>query len=453
MPYKNEKSSNINMSSIINDSTVHNGLESLIPFELKKDLLPQNIKYTKINYDKKNKYEQVFAVDGSISIVDKKIEYLKSKFAFIRCGGVLLDLDEIRDLEKLDILDPRIFNKLFMNCYHFSAMFPLSNLLHHEESTVFNSFRRIFYENILNREQEYNEDILSLFKFLVYEQYRICKGEKPIEVDFHCPVCTPRGERSKKTTTTIKFKPILKDNKYEYPDIVECNKCNSNVYITDYVGFYTEIYEFDRNIKENIALNFMALHETLSILFIIKQLYNKPELKTMLFIKDGRLALDSYNSRFAIKIRQFLYYLFGDEISFIGHEKTGNIVDFFEDIKIPKDTYCIIDTKFAKDYLGYNAFSTYGQKTFYGIKIVCNINGTHTLVLSLAKSDKEGIYVERLSKKDIIKLNSIFTCLKEILSNKYHNSLYPISIINDKVSLSLKNKIKIEELISLFNIQ
>lgn len=455
MPYKNEKASQTNMSSIINDVIVHNGLNNLKPFELDKDLLPKNIKFNKINYDESNKYNQIFAVDGSISFVDKKIEYLNSKFFFIRCGGVLLDMEEIRTLEELDVLDPRIFNKLFMNCYHFSAMFPLSNLLHKDEKTVFNSFRRIFYENMLDRENNYKEDLFNIFKFLVYEQYNEEFIKNPKNVDFHCPVCTVRNNRNNNKPTTVCFKPEKNEfDEYVYPDITQCSnpKCKVDVYITDFVGFYSEIYEFDRTIKENIALNFMALHETLSILLVMKQIKGRDELKSLLFIKDGRLALDSYNSRFSSKIREFLYYLYQDDVSFIGHEKTGNIVEFFEDLNIPKDSYCIIDTKFATQYFGYNSPFKYGHRTFYGVKIVCNINGTHTLVLSLAKPNKDGIYDEKLSKNDIIKLMSIFTCLRELLSNKYHNSLYPISIINDKVSLSIKNKNKISDLISIFNI-
>lgn len=453
MPYKNEKASQVNMSSIINDNIVHNGLDNLKPFEINKDLLPKNIKFHKINYDDTNKFNQIFAVDGSISFVEKKIEHLNSKFSFIRCGGILLDMEEIRNLEKSDIIDPRIFNKLFMNYYHFSAMFPLSNLLHVDETTVFNSFRRIFYENMLYRESNFEEDLLNMFKFLVYEQYRCVNNQDPIVVEFHCPVCTERNNRHIKHPTTVCFKPYKNEfDEFVFPDISLCSKCNVTVYITDFVGFYTEIYEFDRTIKENIALNFMALHETLSVLLVMKQVKSREELKSLLFIKDGRLALDSYNSRFSSKIIEFMYYLFKDDISLIGHEKTGSIVEFFENIHVPKDTYCIVDTKFATDYLGYNSNAMYGKRTFYGVKLVCNINGTHTLVLSLAKSNKDGNYDEHLSKKDIIKLQSIFTCLRELLSNKYHNSIYPISIINDKVSLSMKNKNKISDLISIFDI-
>lgn len=423
MPYNNEISNKIGHKDIINDNDIFK--EILSNLELKETQsigreLESLEKIEDFEIDKLETLEKIFTVDGSLAF-DESTDH---KVAFIKTGEVMLE----KEFKNFDThTDPRIFAKYIeTNKNIYKYFIPLTFRIKYKQSScIEESLRHIIFDFF-----EYHSFTLVL-KFLFFERWH----DKKEEIEIKCLSCHSQKE---------KFNINIEKKK--------CSTCGKMIYLTDLANFTHAFFESSENdfIHDKIVPELMLYTETLVLFKRIIFLYltglddsNFSELENTLFLKDGPLNLDKNYTDTAIQLNLFLQFLKSKSINIhlCGQEKTGLIEDYFsrytekkmkeKKIKEISSTEILflndefIEKKISKKF-------TYYKNNTYGSRIVV-FNKNHRYILSL---NTGGVYNEFPRDKDFVGFKRIINTVLSLKGNTFKNSLYPIHVINQIVTIA-----------------
>lgn len=420
MAYTDEKASKISHIDIPRSHLIDSILKNVSITDNKKT--SENILNNLTSYDliKENtSIKNIFVVDGSLVDYKDKISNLEG--SLIRTGVLFLDLEEYSKLEERDICHPIVKETFLNNSYGTHSTFLIFKNLNYNNMNLYDSIRYLIFDSFY-KDSDLKNLPLETLKFFIFKDWENSKKDSEL---FDCPCCDKK--------TKIKY---MQDK-----DI--CNNCNKEILITDFVGFHKNLTKDSEIIQTKIATDYMLFHETMLLFSFIVQLYkfslkhNEDKLKNVLFIKDGPLSLNGIYSKMVNYISLFLKDIKSKNLTLnlVGQEKTGLFVDHFQ-YDNNKNKLFILNNEYIRKYINPNSeFSKkiYGQDTMYGSKIYVNYNNTHRLILSV---NSAGDIKDTPTEYDIVNLNKVVNTICTLLTYKYENGIYPISLINNRVSIS-----------------
>lgn len=369
----------------------------------------------------------IFGVDGSTQTIRSDTSPY-STIAFVKTA--LLKLDEYK-LSKVDKESPHPYvlrDILQESAIYHATAFPLQNV-RIEGMSNYDAVRSILFESIKDISPEMEGQIMETFKWLAYRKWTTKK--EPLTY-FACPYCYSN-------TATLPYDS----------EEGNCPHCNKHLYITDWLGFHQVMGE--ESAGENIALDYMNIHETLLLFTAIRTYWEKrrPILPECLFVKDGPLSIRAQYSKLVQPIRQFLEYARnqGHPIHIIGQEKSGRFFDHFQYIgnDSPNHSFFIPSDEYIRTQIQHrplDAGAEYGKDTNYGAKVFVKWNEYHKMVLNIPF----GEFNANPKINDLIGYNQIFGTIPKILSNRHEGALLPIELAHGIASLSTYPSAKILKL-------
>jgi hypothetical protein len=423
MPYKDESSNKISHIDIPRNALINKILSNIEIIDDKttnEDL--NNLEKIRINelYDDKE-IKVIYAVDGSINKIEQN-SFQKIDGLIIKTGTLLFNIDEYKKITDLEFPTPMITESFLNKSFLSHSTFLIFKNLKYKNENFYNSIRRLIYDSYA-LDDEIDKLPLRTLKFFVYRKWR--HPEKLNSELFECPCC---------------------NNKISLPydsDEYICGTCSSTVYITDFVGFHKSLSKDSKILNENIGNEYMLFHEAMILFSSIIQVYKKSMenkkdyLKSFLFIKDGPLSMNSIYAKMISYIREFFKHVHnkGYKLNLVGQEKTGNFVEYFKNESNNINEALILTSDFIRSNINPSngAVKGYGFETLYGSKVYFNKNNTHRLVLTIPT---QGNYLENPKIQDFNNLKQILACVTNLITYKYENGLYPLSMINNKVSIS-----------------
>jgi len=420
MAYTDEKASKISHIDIPKNKLIEEILKNITIQKNNNisDAINSNLTSFSLN-NKDSTIENIFVVDGSL--VDYKDKLTNLEGSLIRTGMLFLDLKQYKLLEERDICHPIVKETFLNNSYGTHATFLVFKNLKYNEKNLYDSIRYLIFDSFAKDEDLKNLPLETL-KFLIFKKW---ENKENNSESFECPSCGT--------------KTIIRYNKDK--DI--CSHCKQEVLITDFVGFHKNMNKDSDLVHSKLANDYMLFHETMLLFSFIIKLYDfslkhgEDKFKKTLFIKDGPLSLNGIYSKIVNYISLFLKEINnkGLSLNLVGQEKTGVFVEHFEN-DINKDKFFIINNDYIRKHINPSSEYSkkiYGQDTMYGSKVYVNYKNTHRLILSV---NCGGIIKENPALNDFVNLHENITAICNLLTYKYANGIYPISLINSRVSIS-----------------
>lgn len=407
-----ETASKLGHVSIIEDEFIKDLVKE---FEIIEDNLEEIklINIGSITNKNTNTIESIILIDGSLSLIQNSFNN-KKIMAYIKIASLLLDLKTLEEANKA-IVDPRVISDILSkHSDTYSTVIPINNI-QVKGFTIVDSLRKIV--NITLKKYD-NGLLYNTYKFLVYREW----NKSVNKIEFQCPICNEKvcftdGQEEKK-----------------------CEKCFSDLYLTDYLSLHKDINEENNN--ESLANSFMLILEHLLLISYVKELYQKQKslMEKVLFLKDGPLALYSQYVRIIDPIREFLEHIKNEGINIfiMGVEKSGT---FYEHAKLVDrklkniGDYFIPDNKYIFSNIKYGDENEtdYGQRVLYGSKIFVKLDAHETIVITVPT----GKYVLNPGKDDIYGLESIIDIIIKMKSRQFEGALLPVVAINKIASMSV----------------
>ncbi|WP_024791695.1 MULTISPECIES: hypothetical protein [unclassified Lebetimonas] len=289
----------------------------------------------------------------------------------------------------------------------------------------YESFTHFVRSTIFNFFSKENFNLASALKWLIFREFRDI----------------PENEWN---LATHPINPNIKNIKLKRSEFVNfVTNNNGEIYITDILRLH-ELIDEDTG-AEGIVNYLLSAIEQLLMIFIIKEIYtrNPSKLSEFLFILDRPLAFFGQTANLHKPMREMIVYflLKGIELNIIGIEKSGAFVEhakiLSEENVLKKGEYILLSNDYIyKNILPrlYNDENLYGRTTYYGGKVIFNskYENINVCTIPIKNYDK----IKNPNVEDFVNLNEILNIIQTLKCNMYENSILPIALINNAVSIS-----------------
>lgn len=418
-----ERASSVNHSQIIQNDHVKAFLESCeIP---KYDL--ENIEYPvghNINLEEIKKIKNIIAIDGGYSETYINKGFPSTALAFFNFGVLLFETEDLENIDNSKMINPEELKRL-KEINKIPLVIPSKNILVKGCEDFTHGVRKSIYNFFISADASAikDETLMDILEWLILEKWAISKSE--ISINF-CPYENCESEQT-----------IFKKGESK----VICNKCGREIYLTDYFRFHEIVNE--PNGATGIFGYLTSLIEQILMVQIIKYFYenNKLCLANTLFIKDGPLAFFGQTFRLHAPMRKLINDLFSVQgpneglINIVGLEKSGPFVEhaFYIQNKLKENHFYILNDDYIKKYIIPKGSDTiYGHNTYYGWKVIYKTEASDVLVLTIPIKNYSGNPV----RSDFANIDRILGVLAKMRCNMYENSIVPLALINELVSIS-----------------
>lgn len=367
----------------------------------------------------------VWAVDGSYASISSEGKPPR-EMAFVKTA--LITIDKIR-LDRIDKENPHplLLQDILRDSAVFHAtVFPLKNVRTSLGSN-YDAIRHIVKDSMKVDEGGVFYETL---KWLAYRKWE--SFTDTVSPSFECPVCHHKIESGL---------PYNADRGL-------CNHCQSEVFLTDMLGFHLDMDE--ESAPESVASAYMLVMEHLMLFTAIRLLWShtdKSLVSDTLFIKDGPLTLRSQYSKLVPNIRLFLEYAKESNrpLHIIGQEKSGAFYDHLASIIMfapphsrgEELTFAPLSHEYVRRevYRSPDLSNPYGLRTNWGEKLYVKIDPATSMVLSIPT----GQYVDHPlfpAIGDLMGLARILATIPSLVSHKFEGALFPIELANGIASMS-----------------
>lgn len=448
MPYQNEYASKTSHVDILNNPDIKRMLGECSYLKLPSDdevkkLVDQFIDLpTDLNEPLP---EFIIAIDGSnheVSIDDK---LPSTKFGFVKVGVVLISLKEFGDLKDGKFIDPFRVASLRKKNTSLSFFIPSANITWKNKSTVRDSFRAIFDQQLYDERTRFDpKDPQTSLRSTLFTLASLRPGEMgtsdEASLKIHkCPTC---GDG-----------PItVKDT----PDQQFCPHCGKEIYPSDCLRLWEEVNDYQSN-QIVISRMMMILEHIIPAHYIRFFLNKSPLLLTNIaFFVDGPLAMfgnAAWIHRslmiFLENARRKLSRFNAKPILMIGLQKTGQVVDYINliDRFLPNNKiYCVDDDFRYKFMLGDRdpAGKTFGYETYYGQDFIYKTSNGKTfdflIPYPFPSKDLSNLdfKLEKTKLGNYENLNRAITLITKLQSDLYENAVIPIALAHHFTAISFE---------------
>jgi hypothetical protein len=419
-----EWSSKINHTHIINDEYIQKYIQSCnLPKDAHDIELNNNLIYS-LDKIENNPIKNIIAIDGGYSEVVVKKNFPSSKMAFFQFGVLFFSVADLENLEEKSFISPEDMSK-FKDLYRIKFSLPIKNITYKNENNLTNSVRKTIYEFFIQDRD--GQNFMETLYWLVFQQYDINNSVSSYNLSSH-PISNEKNVSINKDEMNENFIFSHKDG---------------DIYLTDIFRLHEAI---DDEIGASGVLGYVTtLFEQIIMAHYIKYIYqNQPhKLKEILFIKDGPLAFFGQTANIHKLFRNMINFISKKYIlSIAGLEKSGSFVEHANEIVknsnlLKPNQYLLLNNKHIYTYIlagDPNNQEPYARTSYYSSKIIFNsINGYLYVVTIPTKSSE---VVLNPTKNDFQNIDIILYNIEKLKCDMYDDSLVPIALVNQLVSIA-----------------
>lgn len=436
---KNEHASRTTHSKIIRNPTIKSLLQN-INFPRKIDEIDfSTIQFEEIN--DKEMFEFVIAIDGGYSEVSVKKSYPSSSLSFFQFGAVLLRREDLVNLKKSEFISTQMMRNV-RNVEHDDFCLPMKNMIYKENDDFETSFREAFFDLFFNKESGSEYSLIDNLYWLLFKKYKINSEKSDRDLHYNLASCPNSG--------CNKTNIVLTDSDFADGYITTCNECGNVIYLTDVFRLFEVV---DNELGAVGVMGYVTnVLEHFMLLSLIRDISEKQPslLNKTLFVKDGPLGFFGQTANIHKLFRELITYFSGKNkiINMVGVEKSGTFVEhaLMIEEKIPDHNVLFLSNKYINLNIKptHNLEKEYAPTSYYSGKMIFKAQRGYIYVASIPS--KTNIYYQEGDKSQLIgDVDKILCTLALLKSNSYENSLLPISVINQAVSISQKPGVSILE--------
>ncbi|MUN90935.1 hypothetical protein [Enterococcus gallinarum] len=436
---RNEHASRVSHSKIIRNPAIQRLLQSI---NLPKGL--EEIDFSKVSYQaisQREMFDFIIAIDGGYSEVSVKKSFPSSSLSFFQFGAVLLRKEDLVNLKESEFISTEIMKNV-RNVEQDNFCLPLNNMIYKDNDDFETSFREALFDLFFNKESGSDHSMIDNLYWLVFKKYKSNFDIREEDRYYNLASCpNPDCENNR-----IRIEESQMKDNY----ISSCNECGGKIYLTDIFRLF-EIVD-----NEQGAFGVMGyitnVLEHFMLLSLLRDIYEKQPslLEKTLFVKDGPLGFFGQTANIHKLFRELLVYFEKEKrnINMVGVEKSGLFVEhalMIEDA-VPDHSALFLSNQYINSNIKptNNLNKQYAPSSYYSGKMIFKAQKGYVYVASIPS--KSNSYYDSGSISELIgDVEKILSTLALLKSNSYENSLLPISVINQAVSISQKPGVSILE--------
>ncbi|MEJ2437892.1 MAG: DNA double-strand break repair nuclease NurA [Sulfurovaceae bacterium] len=366
----------------------------------------------------------IITIDGGYSEVNVKKNFPSAKLAFFQFGVLLFNVEDLNNISQQPFISPEDMSK-FKKIERIKFTMPVQNITYENNSSLTNSIRKTIYDFFMqNRE---NTSYMETLYWLAFSKYDKNQNISTYKLSSH-----PNSEEKNIILDTTK---MTKDYKFNHID--------GDLYLTDIFRLHEAV---DDELGAGGVLGYLTtLFEQIILAHQIKTILERQPsyLNEILFIKDGPLAFFGQTANIHKLFRNMTNYLFKKHNLFLaGLEKSGSFTEHANEIiknenLLPKNYYILLSNKHIYTHIlpgNPDEPKPYARTSYYGAKIIFHSNNGYVYVITLPVANEN--VVLNPEKKDFKNIDIILSNLESLKCDMYDNSLVPIALVNQLVSLS-----------------
>jgi hypothetical protein len=348
-------------------------------------------------------------------------EFPSASIAFMTFGPLLLDLKDLRELDRRPFIGPEDMARL-KNLTRYSLPVPAKGIRAAGSSSFREGVRRAIHEFLTRKHPELGEALA----WLLFRRWKP-EGEPVTWQVPRCPSVSCTG-------TDIPFA-------YDSPREVACPKCQQAVFLADAMRLYERID--DEQGAGGIMSYLLTTLEQLVLVHIIRTVLKvKPALlREVLLVKDGPLAFFGVVAPLRRPMQELMTYLSDKDngnplVCLIGLEKSGAFVEhaaLIEPILKPGH-FLMLDNDYIFKYIqpGDATAGAFGHNTYYGSKVIFKSNRGDIYVATIPTkaSSRKPQMTDLLNGPEVLRVTAELRC------SMYDHALVPVVLANRLVSLA-----------------
>ncbi|MEC8327239.1 MAG: hypothetical protein VX100_14325 [Pseudomonadota bacterium] len=379
----------------------------------------------------------IVTVDGGYTEVIVKKNYPSSKVAFFQFGGLKFSLQDLENLSSAPFIHPEEMEK-FKKLERFKLAIP-TKATSLDSMSMIDSIRTPIIE-FFNQKRD-GKTYMETLKWLVFHDFK----RKSIEQD--------------NSLDEITFGSLPSRNDKSFKDvIVKKSQVDGDGYFTvdDEKFSLVDLFRFHEVVDEELGasgiLGYLTnVIEHIIIVHCIKEIVTKKPLflKRFLFIKDGPLGFFGQTAKLHKDMRELCnLYIKEYSLKLVGIEKSGSFVEHADQITVGEDA-CLEKGQalpLFNDYIykhilpgpstaaELKKLDPYASTSYYSGKLIYRSKSDRTWVLTVPIESSEEI--KTLSKSSFANLDEILNVVDRLKCDMYENSIIPIALVNQLVSLA-----------------
>lgn len=429
-----ERASKISHTDIINDEKVLNFLSRCRIPPYYKEIPDEDFKFQPLKNISENPIKNIIAIDGGYTDIYVNKDFPSSTIAFFQFGALFFKYEDLINLKNKPFIDPKDMAKL-QDINKIKLIIPTKGITLNEEIDFVSSVRKTIYEFFISQpEEDKKEDkFIEILKWLIFENYK----SSDFNNSWHLATCPHCNEG-----VDIQEKNLL--NNYTFV----CPHCSGSIYFTDILRLHEVI---DNELGATGILGYITTTiEQIIIVYLIKCILKmKPFLLgNTLFIKDGPLVFFGQTANLHKPMRKLINYLNKEHnIYLVGLEKSGSFVEHAEQIrkKIPPKHFLLLGNKYIYKYIipSVKKNDPYGSSSYYSHKLIFKSEDNNMYVVSIPNIEAK---IEP-QITDYINIEEILYNITALKCDLYDNSIIPIAMVNNLVSIANTSSIYFKEFI------
>lgn len=395
----------------------------------------------------------IIAVDGGYTEVTVRKNYPSSKVAFFQFGGLEFSLDDLKQLGESPFIHPEKMEK-FKKLERFKLVVP-TKATSLDSLSMIDSIRTPIIE-FFNEKRD-GKTYIDTLKWLVFHDFK----KKGVDCDF--------------SLQEITFGSLPQRGEKIFKDVVVSKR---NIDSQGYFNFNGEIFNLidilrfhevvDEELGASGILGYLTnVIEHIIVVHCIKEIVTrKPSfLKRFLFIKDGPLGFFGQTARLHKDMRELCnLYIKEYSLKLVGLEKSGSFVEHAEHITSGEDA-CLLKGQALALFNNYiykhilpgpsseeelNKLSPYASTSYYSGKLIYRSHSDRVWVLTIPIHHCDEIKV--LNRNSFSNLDEILNIVDHLKCDMYENSIVPIALVNQLVSLANHPSSKMLEKFAIYSI-
>ncbi|HGL4323202.1 TPA: hypothetical protein ACKE4X_003292 [Citrobacter koseri] len=405
-----------------------------------------------VHSGKNRKIQTIISVDGGYTEVTVKKNYPSSKVAFFQFGGLEFSLEALEQLAESPFIHPEQMEK-FKKIERFKLVLP-TKAASLDSMSMIDSIRIpiIDFFNVKRSSSSYMETL----KWLVFHEFKYGtdEAENVLSEIIFTSLPSRNGEMQK--LVSVKKENIDRNGYFNFN--------NEKYNLIDLFRFH-EVVDDDTG-SSGILGYLTNVIEHIIIVHCIKEIvHRKPSfLERFLFIKDGPLGFFGQTAKLHKDMRE-LCNVFIPKLSLkiVGLEKSGTFVEHAEQITMG-DNAClkkgealplfnnyiykhILPGPASEDML--DDLPPYASTSYYSGKLIYRSSYDRVWVVTIPIKNSEEM--KNLSRSSFHNIDEILNAIDSLKCDMYENSIVPIALVNQLVSLANHPSSKILEKFAIQN--
>ncbi len=428
-----ELASKINHSHIINDPEVAYFLKNCedIPREIGENDFKEKGIVVDVKEPLDNPIKYIVAVDGGYSEIEVNKRFPASRLAYFQFGALFFDLESLENMEAKPFLFPEDMQK-FKELNRIKLILP-TKYISYKCNSLLDSVRQTIFEFF--KKDRGGETFIDTLEWFLFQGYK-SEGRKELYTLASCP--NPDCNERRITIRQADLRDYMTD----------CPSCKNQIYLTDTFRLHEAV---DEEMGAGGVLGYLTtLIEQFIIIHAIKYLLKKrpKSLEEFLFIKDGPLAYFGQTANMHKPMRELCNYLQKHhDLFLVGLEKSGAFVEHADLIcsslvdnekpMLENGKVLLLSNEYIYSYVmpGIpNDEKPYASTSYYSSKLIYHTDTRDVYVATIPVEDEKVVLDPK--KASFHNMDTILSNVAKLRCDMYENSLVPIALINQLVSLA-----------------